>query len=99
VGAAATHFEAALSENLRLGARPALARTQYEHARLLCARGTPGDHVRAAALRAAALELAESCGMTRLRTELMNLEVAGRPEPAAGAAGGGTRAGPATRPC
>src|SRR5262249_41386498 len=32
---AATHFEAALAANARLGARPALARSQLEYARLL----------------------------------------------------------------
>jgi len=73
---AATHFEAALVENARLGACPALARTQYEYARLLHARRGTGDDARAAALRAAALELAAGCGMTRLRTELMELDVA-----------------------
>jgi tetratricopeptide (TPR) repeat protein len=67
---AATHFEAALAMNARLGARPALARTQRDFARLLLARNRPGDVARAVALRAAGLELAEACGMTRLRDEL-----------------------------
>ena len=70
---AASHFEAALAANARLGARPALAHTQHEYARLLLARAHPGDGERAAELRGAALELAEACGMTRLRTELMEL--------------------------
>jgi AAA ATPase domain len=70
---AATHFEAALAMNARLGARPALARTQHAYARLLFARGGLGDRERAMGLRAAALELAEGCGMTRLRAELVEL--------------------------
>jgi tetratricopeptide (TPR) repeat protein len=70
---AATHFEAALTTNARLGAHPALARTQHEYARLLVARGRGGDRERAVALRSAALELAEACGMTRLRADLLDL--------------------------
>ncbi len=86
---AATHFEAALAMNTRMGARPALARTQHDYARLLLARGGPGDRERAAALRSAALELAEACGMTRLRAELLELavpEAAPAPDAARGAA-------------
>jgi tetratricopeptide (TPR) repeat protein len=77
---AATHFDAALVMNARLGARPALARTQRDYARLLIARRRPGDSERAMALRAAGLELAEGCGMTRLHTELAELAP---PSPAA----------------
>jgi hypothetical protein len=65
--------------NARLGARPALARTQRDYARLLLVRGRPGDAERARALRAAGLELADACGMTLLRAELAE------PEPAPGA--------------
>jgi tetratricopeptide (TPR) repeat protein len=67
---AAAHFEAALAMNARMGARPALARTQRDFARLLLARARSGDRERALALRAAGLELAEACGMTRLCAEL-----------------------------
>jgi tetratricopeptide (TPR) repeat protein len=77
---AATHFEAALAANARLGARPALAHTQHEYARLLLARARPGDGERAAEARASALELAEACGMTRLRTELMELPGTAAPD-------------------
>ena len=81
---AATHFEAALVMNARLGARPALARTQRDYARLLLVRGRPGDAERARALRAAGLELADACGMTLLRAELAEPEPApaGVPPPA-----------------
>ena len=88
---AVTHFEAALAANTRLGARPALARTQYDYARLLLARGAPGDRERAAALRAAALELAEGCGMTRLRAELVALTAATVPDSAKEPRDGGAR--------
>src|SRR5262249_61683650 len=74
---AVMHFEAALAANARLGARPALARTQYEYARLLLRQSRPEDRERARALRAAALELAEGCGMVRLVDELAELTVAG----------------------
>ena len=78
------HFEAALAANARLGARPALARTQYEYARLLVGRDAPGDRARALALRAAALELADGCGMVRLVADLTALVA---PAPAEGAPG------------
>jgi tetratricopeptide (TPR) repeat protein len=77
---AASHFEAALATNARLGARPALAHTQHEYARLLLARARPGDGERAAELRASALELTEACGMTRLRAELMELPGVAAPD-------------------
>jgi tetratricopeptide (TPR) repeat protein len=41
------HFEAALEANARMGALPWLARTQREYARMLRARGEPGDRERA----------------------------------------------------
>jgi tetratricopeptide (TPR) repeat protein len=78
---AATHFDAALAANARFGARPALARTQHEYARLLVARRRPGDRERAAVLRAAALELAAACGMTRLAAELEALDLGAEAPP------------------
>jgi hypothetical protein len=75
---AATHFETALAMNARLSARPALARTQHEYARLLLAGDGPGDHERAMTLRAAALELAEGCSMTRLVADLAELAAPAR---------------------
>lgn len=41
------HFEAALEANARMGALPWLARTQRDYARMLRARGEPGDCERA----------------------------------------------------
>ena len=40
---AADHFEAAIRAHDRLGARPFLARTRYEYARMLLSRGRPED--------------------------------------------------------
>jgi tetratricopeptide (TPR) repeat protein len=44
---AAGHFEQALEMNERMGARPWLAYAQHDYARLLLARGEPGDDERA----------------------------------------------------
>jgi DNA-binding SARP family transcriptional activator len=41
------HFRNALQMNERVGARPWLARTQEDYARMLLARATPGDHDKA----------------------------------------------------
>jgi tetratricopeptide (TPR) repeat protein len=41
------HFEAALEANARMGAIPWVARTQRDYARMLRARGGPGDDERA----------------------------------------------------
>jgi len=47
---AVRHFETALAVGTRMRARPWLARTQYEYARLLLARAESGDRDRARAL-------------------------------------------------
>jgi len=60
------HFEAALAMNERIGARVALANTQYDYAALLLARGESGDRERAAALLKASLESAREIGMRAL---------------------------------
>ena len=57
------HFEAALAMNERMGARPWLARTQDEYARMLLARGPGGSHPRAQELQDAALTLYRDIGM------------------------------------
>jgi hypothetical protein len=51
VEGAAAHFEDALEENARMGARPWLAHTQYDYARMLVSRGDAGR----------ASELLDSC--------------------------------------
>jgi tetratricopeptide (TPR) repeat protein len=63
-------FDAALAANERMGARPWLARTQYEYARMLRARDAPGDRARAVELLGTALETARALGMTTLATRI-----------------------------
>jgi len=67
--AADRHYRAAASMHRRLGARPMLAHTLHEHARLL-------DPSAASAALAEARALAADCGMTRL---LAVLDQAGEP--------------------
>ena len=64
------YFEEALLANARMGARPFLARTQHEFARLLAARGRPSDAARAVALTRAARRTAEELGMQALLASL-----------------------------
>jgi hypothetical protein len=70
-GAAARHFEDALELNARMGARPWLARTRYDFALMLLARGEPGDRERADQLLASASTLAHELGMTALVARLV----------------------------
>jgi tetratricopeptide (TPR) repeat protein len=61
--AAARRFAHSLRLNQRAGARPWLVRTQYEYARVLGARGGPGDRDRGSVLLVEALHTAEELGM------------------------------------
>ena len=63
---ARTHFEMALACNVRLGARPRLAHSQYEYARILIARKQPGDQQKATGLLSQALATAQKLGMAGL---------------------------------
>jgi tetratricopeptide (TPR) repeat protein len=63
---AEAHLEHAITVHARLGARPWLARSRYELARTLLARGGPGDHERATTLLDQALEAASELGMKPL---------------------------------
>ena len=67
---AVRYFERALSANAAMGARPFLAHTEHEFARLLAARGRPADRVRAAALMRAARAAAGELGMQALLASL-----------------------------
>ena len=67
------HFEDALAKNAEMGARPWLAHTEYDYARMLLARGEPGDRERARELIAAAEESAERLGMRALSARLSAL--------------------------
>ncbi len=61
---AVTYFEQAIETNARMGARPWLARTHHDYARMLLAADRPGDRERAGAALAAARALYEELGMT-----------------------------------
>ncbi len=72
--AAAGHFDQALAMSARMGARPFLAYTRYEYARLLIARGEPDDHRRARDLLQLADELAREIGMRKLVADCLGLQ-------------------------
>jgi DNA-binding SARP family transcriptional activator len=61
--AAERHFEAAVEMNDRIGARPWVAHTRHDQARMLAASGQPGDGERAQALLMAALTTYRELGM------------------------------------
>jgi tetratricopeptide (TPR) repeat protein len=60
---ASAHYEAALSMNTKMGARPWLAQTQNDYAQTLLARRAPGDRERANQLRDAARTTYRELGM------------------------------------
>jgi tetratricopeptide (TPR) repeat protein len=60
---AVAHFEAALETNARIGARPFLARTQHEYARMLIERNAPGDKEKARTLLTEATATYRELGM------------------------------------
>jgi eukaryotic-like serine/threonine-protein kinase len=68
------HFEAALAMNARMGARPWLAHTHSDYARMLIARDEPGDRGRARELAGRALEAYRSLGMDSFAAEAARLE-------------------------
>jgi hypothetical protein len=61
--AAAGHFHDALAMHARLGSPPLVARTQYDHARMLLARAARGDRERARELLTQACDTTERLGM------------------------------------
>jgi hypothetical protein len=74
--AAEEHFQAAIAEHRRLGARPLLARTLHEHAQLLAGRAAGSDLARAAEALAEARAIAAECGMTKLAAILNRQQAA-----------------------
>jgi hypothetical protein len=60
----ARHFEAATVDNDHMGARPWLAHTHHDYARMLLTRDLPGDRARAQQLLVAASELYARLGMS-----------------------------------
>lgn len=64
------HFNVALEMNERIGGHAPLARTRYDFAAMLVARGFPGDRDRAAVLLRKAQEGAETLGLTALTRKI-----------------------------
>jgi class 3 adenylate cyclase/tetratricopeptide (TPR) repeat protein len=60
------HFESALAMNTKMGARPWLAHTQYQYARMLMSRDQQGDSEKAATLLKDARATASELGMRAL---------------------------------
>jgi class 3 adenylate cyclase len=73
---ALAHLDAANDMHERMLARPWVARTQYDRACVLAARGAPGDPAAAVALANRALATANELGMTRLVEETLALKLA-----------------------
>ena len=69
----ARHFEDALDMNAHMGARPWVARTQHDYARMLLARDGPGDRERAGELLDSALARAKELGMIALERKVTAL--------------------------
>ena len=69
------HFEDAAEMNVKMEAKPWLARTHYEHARMLLKRGSDGDVQAAQSLIAKALKTAEDIGMAKLVSDIVALKL------------------------
>jgi tetratricopeptide (TPR) repeat protein len=67
------HFDAALAMNDRMGARPWLACTQLDYARMLQKRNASGDRERARELVEAALATAREIGMAKVAADCESL--------------------------
>jgi DNA-binding SARP family transcriptional activator len=63
---AAEHFEHALEQNASMGARPWVAHTQYDYARMLLDRDAPGDTGRTDELTTSCLRTCKELGMSAL---------------------------------
>ena len=84
-----THYEAALRAHDQLGARPFLARTGYEYARMLLRRGRAADRGRAVELLDRALATARSLGIAAVAQGIEALgpvQAGGTPPPEPAAA-------------
>jgi class 3 adenylate cyclase/tetratricopeptide (TPR) repeat protein len=75
---AGRHFDAALEMETQMGARPALARTALQYARMLLAQDRSDDRRRAHKLLAMAAETAGELGMSWLREEALAASRGGR---------------------
>jgi DNA-binding SARP family transcriptional activator len=70
---AAEHFEDALEQNAAMGARPWLAHTEHDYARMLLAEGSSADSAKAGALLASAQATCAELGMTALGAKVTGL--------------------------
>jgi DNA-binding SARP family transcriptional activator len=70
---AAEHFEAALKRNSKMGARPWLAHTEHDFARMLVERNEPGDLARAGELLESAWATCAELGMEPLGARIRAL--------------------------
>ena len=68
------HFENALAMNARMGAKPWLAHTQHEYARMLLRRGHLDDIEKAIGLLHEALGISRELGMRALEERVMTLQ-------------------------
>jgi DNA-binding CsgD family transcriptional regulator/tetratricopeptide (TPR) repeat protein len=75
------HFAAALAMHARMGAKPALAHTQYAYAKMLLAREQPDDGAPAMALLDAALAISLELGMHTLEERVVALRARVRSQP------------------
>ena len=80
---AGRHFEAALAVNVRLGARPLVAWTRADYARLLLELGGKADRARANEMLDAAERTAVELDMPRLRACIARIPRAAAPAPKA----------------
>jgi tetratricopeptide (TPR) repeat protein len=71
---AARHFADALAMSERMGAKPWAAHTRHDCARMLLARGQPGDQQKARELLDNALAMAQDLGMTSLQSKVQGLK-------------------------
>jgi tetratricopeptide (TPR) repeat protein len=71
---AARHYDEALRMNTSMGARPWVVHTEHDYARMLEARGEPGDRERALELARSSIDRYRSLGMDSYATEATLLE-------------------------
>jgi DNA-binding NarL/FixJ family response regulator len=75
------HFTAALAMNARMGAKPALAHTQYAYAKMLLDRAQPDDSTSAMPLLDEALAISLELGMHTLEERVVVLRARVRSQP------------------
>jgi hypothetical protein len=71
---AESHFDQASAMNAQMGAKPWLARTQYQFAQMLLARRAPGDVERASTLLDDAKSIAQELGMKSLERQVADAQ-------------------------